>query len=97
MVHKVLQEGHPVVRSESLYALDQIPMYYSSERQSKRHKVKRGGLKRAHELLAMMAVKVLPFLRNRSHPHHKSRRVWASYPRIRTISPGQASVPPTQA
>jgi len=31
MVHRVLQEGHPVVRNEPLYALDQIPMYYSSE------------------------------------------------------------------
>jgi len=31
MVHKVLQEGHPVVRGESLYDLDQILMYYSSE------------------------------------------------------------------
>ena len=31
MVHKVLQEGHPVVRSESLYALDQKLMYCPSE------------------------------------------------------------------
>ena len=31
MVHKVLQEGHPVVRSESLNDLDQVLMYCSSE------------------------------------------------------------------
>ena len=30
MVHKVLQEGHPVVRNKSLYAADQI-LTYSSE------------------------------------------------------------------
>jgi len=27
MVHKVLQEGHPVVRDESLYDLGLVPMH----------------------------------------------------------------------
>jgi hypothetical protein len=58
MVHKVLQEGHPVVRDESIYVLDQMPMYVFIGRLSKKHKVKRGGLKRAHEPSVTMAAKV---------------------------------------
>jgi hypothetical protein len=33
MVHKVLQEGHPVVRNKSLYAAEQMPTYSSEDDQ----------------------------------------------------------------
>jgi hypothetical protein len=56
MVHKVLQEGHPVVRD----GLPVQPRWYDviTGRQSKRHKVKQVGLKRAHELLVTRVAKV---------------------------------------
>jgi len=96
MVHKVLQEGHPVVRDESLYVLDQMPMYVFIGRPSKKHKVKRGGLKRAHELSVTMAAKVPLFHVIDSTPTN-SHRLRSSYPCICTISVGQASISPTQA
>jgi hypothetical protein len=60
MVHKVLQEGHPVVR-DGLPA--QPPLYDDviTGRQSRRHKVKQVGLKRVHELLVTRVAKVSVF------------------------------------
>jgi hypothetical protein len=95
MVHKVLQEGHPVVRHKPPYDLDQILMYFLG-RPSKRHRAKRGGLRRAPGPLAMMAAKVPLFSHIRSHAHNL-HRIRASYPRICTISVGEASIPSTEA